>query len=140
ARDELLRLAREDSEAYDDVVAARRLPKESGEEKAAREKKLAAANLRATEVPLSTARSAARLLEALPELAENGNPNAASDVGAAAILLEAAVQGALLNVAINLPGISNARSAEDIRRESETLQVDSSRLRDRVLGLVRKNM
>src|SRR5262249_52214015 len=100
ARDELLRLAREDSEAYDDVVAARRLPKESGEEKAAREKNLAAANLRATEVPLSTARSAARLLEALPELAEKGNPNAASDVGAAAILLEAAVQGALLNVAI----------------------------------------
>jgi formiminotetrahydrofolate cyclodeaminase len=140
ARDELLRLAREDSEAYDDVVAARRLPKETGEEKAAREEKVAAANLRATEVPLSTARSAARLLEALPELAEKGNPNAASDVGSAAILLEAAVQGALLNVAINLPGISDALSADGIRRESETLQVDSSRLRDRVLALVRKKM
>jgi formiminotetrahydrofolate cyclodeaminase len=140
SRGPLLDLAREDSEAYDDVVAARRLPKATDEEKAAREKKLANASLRATEVPLSTARAAARLLEALPDLAEKGNPNAASDVGAAAILLEAAVQAALLNVAINLPGIADARSADAIRRESETLQVDSSRLRDRVFALVRKKM
>jgi len=140
SRVELLTLAREDSEAYDEVVAARRLPKGTDAEKAARDEKLARANLRATEVPLRTARAAARLLEALPDLAEKGNPNAASDAGTAATLLEAAVQGALLNVAINLAGIPDARVAEAIRRESETLQVDAGRLRDRVLGLVRKNL
>ena len=140
SREELLRLAREDSEAYDEVLAARRLPKGTDEEKRAREKRLAEANLRATDVPLRTARAAASLLEALPELAEKGNPNATSDAGAAAVLLEAAVQAALLNVAINLPGIPEGGTAEEIRRESETLQVDSARLRDRVLGLVRKNL
>ena len=48
--------------------------------------------------PMRTARAAVRLLAALPELAEKGNPNAASDVGAAALLLDACVEGALLNV------------------------------------------
>jgi formiminotetrahydrofolate cyclodeaminase len=140
AREELLLLSREDSEAYDEVVAARRLPKGTDSEKAAREQKLARANLRATEVPLRTARAAAGLLEGLPELAEKGNPNAASDAGTAATLLEAAVQGALLNVAINLPGIPDPAVAEEIRREAETLQVDAGRLRDRVLGLVRSHI
>jgi formiminotetrahydrofolate cyclodeaminase len=139
-RQELLRLSREDSEAYDEVVAARRLPKGTEAEKAAREEILGRANLKATEIPLQTARAAARLLETLPELAEKGNPNAASDAGTAATLLEAAIQGALLNVAINLPGIPDTEASEEIRREAETLQVDAGRLRDRVLGLVRSNL
>ena len=51
---------------------------------------------------MRTARAAARLLAALPELVEKGNPNAASDAGSAALLLEAAAEAALLNVGINL--------------------------------------
>ena len=57
---------------------------------------------------MRTARAAVRLLGALPELAEKGNPNAASDAGAAALLLDACVEGALLNVGINLSGIEDA--------------------------------
>ena len=140
ARVELLELSRKDSEAYDEVVAARRLPKTTDAEKAARDAKIGQANLRAAQVPLETARTAAGLLEAIPELAEKGNPNAASDAGAAAILLESAVQGALLNVAINLSGIADSALSEEIRKEAETLQIDSSRLRDRALGIVRSRI
>jgi formiminotetrahydrofolate cyclodeaminase len=140
AREELLRLAREDAAAYDAVVAARRLPKGTEPERAAREEKLSAANLEAAEVPLRTARAAARLLEAVPELAEKGNPNAASDAGAAALLLEAATQAALLNVAINLPGISDSAASDRMRREAETLRIDAERLRDRALELVRRKL
>jgi formiminotetrahydrofolate cyclodeaminase len=140
AREELLRLAREDAEAYDSVVAARRLPKETPAEKSAREESVSAAVRRAAEVPLRTARAAAGLLELMPELAEKGNPNAASDSGAAALLLEGAVQAALLNVAINLPGISDRDLAQEMRREGESLQIDSERLRDRVLQIVRRNL
>jgi formiminotetrahydrofolate cyclodeaminase len=140
AREELLRLAREDAEAYDEVVAARRLPKGTEAEKSAREERLSGAVRRAAEVPLHTARAAAGLLVSVPELAEKGNPNAASDSGAAAVLLEAAVQGALLNVAINLPGIPDPGLADQMRRETETLRLDSERLRDRVLQIVRSNL
>jgi len=139
ARAEFLRLAREDAEAYDAVVAARRLPKETPEEKDARERQLKEANRRATEVPMQTARAAVRLLQSLPELVEKGNPSAASDAGAAALLLEAAAEGALLNVGINLSGVPEAAFVSAMQRETADLQVEAQRLRSHVLAAVRKS-
>ena len=139
ARAELLRLAREDSEAYEAVVAARRLPKETEEQKAVRAQKIAAANEHAAEVPMRTARAAVRLLSALPDLAAKGNPNAVSDAGAAALLLDACVEAALLNVGINLPGIEDAAFVAAMQRETADLQVESQRVRSQVVALVRKS-
>jgi formiminotetrahydrofolate cyclodeaminase len=131
-------LARQDSEAYDAVVAARRLPKDSDEQKTARGHAISIANRRAAEVPMRTARAAARLLAALPDLAEKGNPNAVSDVGAAALLLDACCEGALLNVGINLSGIEDAAMVAEMQRETAVLQETSQRFRDRVVAMVRK--
>ena len=138
AREEFVALAREDSEAYDAVVAARRLPKDTDEQKAARQNAIALANRRAAEVPMRTARAAARLLAALPELAEKGNPNAVSDVGAAALLLDACAEGALLNVGINLPGIEDTALVAEMQRETAVLQEASQRFRSHVVAMVRK--
>jgi formiminotetrahydrofolate cyclodeaminase len=138
ARREMLDLAREDSQAFQAVVAARRLPKETDEEKAARSKAVALTNRVATEVPMRTARAAARLLAALPELVAKGNPSAASDAGTAALLLEASAEGALLNVGINLPGIKDTGFVEQMQRESAELQSDVQRERSKVLEAVRK--
>lgn len=138
AREEFVALAREDSEAYDAVVAARRLPKDTDEQKTARQHAIAMANRQATEVPMRTARAAARLLGALPELAEKGNPNAASDVGAAALLLDACCEGALLNVGINLSGIEDPSLVAEMQRETAVLQEASQRFRSHVVAMVRK--
>lgn len=140
AREEFLVLAREDSEAYDAVVAARRLAKETAEEKEVRAREIESASRVATEVPMRTARAAARLIAALPELAAKGNPNALSDAGAAALLLEAAAQGALLNVGINLPGISDFAFVEDMRREAAQIQAEAQGLRALVLAEVAKRI
>lgn len=136
-RGELLRLAREDSESYDGVVAARRLPKGTDEEREVRSRQMAAANRLATEVPMRTAREAALLLDSIPVLAEKGNPNAVSDAGAAALLLEAAVEGALLNVEINLDGAGDPAFTEGFRSESARLGRESLATREKVLALVR---
>jgi formiminotetrahydrofolate cyclodeaminase len=138
ARSEFVKLAREDSEAYDAVVAARRLPKDSEEQKTERAHRIAIANRLAAEVPMRTADAAVRLLSALPELAQKGNPNAVSDAGAAALLLDACVEAALLNVGINLPGIEDADFVAEMQRETADLQVESQRLRSQVVALVRK--
>ena len=138
ARAEFLRLAREDSEAYDGVVAARRMPKESDAEKTARQHQIAVANRNAAEVPMRTAQAAVRLLAALPELAEKGNPNAVSDVGAAALLLDACVEGALLNVGINLSGIEDPAFVALMQRETAVVQEEAQRLRSQVVALVRR--
>jgi glutamate formiminotransferase/formiminotetrahydrofolate cyclodeaminase len=138
ARAELTRLAREDSEAYDQVVEARRLPKESPEDKAERARRVAQANRHATQVPMRTARAAVLLLAALPELVEKGNPNAVSDAGSAALLLEAATESALLNVGINLSGIEDAAFVGQMQSETADLQTEAQRLRDQILAAVRR--
>jgi len=139
ARAELLRLSDEDALAYDAVVAARRLPKETEEEKTSRSSAIASANRTATEVPMRTARAAARLLALLPELVEKGNPNALSDAGAAALLLEAAAEAALLNVGINLGGVGDPAFVAEMQRETASIQVEAQRVRDQVLSAVRKS-
>ena len=136
-RQELQRLALEDSEAYDAVVAARRLPKDTPDQEKVRTRKMSEANRLAAEVPMRTARSAVRLLAAMPDLAKKGNPNAASDAGAAALLLEAAAHAALLNVAINLGGIDDAAFAADLKAESQRLSDEAVRIRERALATVR---
>ena len=137
-RIELLALARRDAEAYDGVVAARRLPRDTEEQKAARALAAAEATRHAAEVPMETARLAVRLLEMLPELVEKGNPNAASDAGAAALLLEAATEAALLNVGVNLSGAGDPEFVSRMQRETADIQVEAQRLRSHVLAAVRK--
>ena len=138
ARRDFLTLAREDSEAYNLVVAARKMPKDTDEHKAARDRAIAAANRRATEIPMRTARLAARVLALLPELVEKGNPNAASDAGVAALLLESAAEGALLNVGINLSGIDDPGLVSGMQKETAEIQSAAQRIRDQVLAAVRK--
>lgn len=137
AREKLLRLAQEDADSYDAVVAARRLPKDTEEQQTERSRRMAQANRTAAEVPLRTAREAAALLIAIPDLVEKGNPNATSDAGAAALLLEAAVQGALLNVGINLAGAADPRFAAQMTEESERLAREATRVREKVLAASR---
>lgn len=98
-------LAQADSDAFDDVVASFRLPKESDDEKNARKNAIRYTTLRAAEVPFETAQHAMNLLVKLPSLAKYGNANAVTDVGVASLLASAAAKGALFNVEINLQSL-----------------------------------
>src|SRR5205823_10855991 len=94
-RGELLALARRDSEAFEAVLRARRLPQATAEERAAREAAMATADLEACRVPLATARACTRVVELAATAAGHGNVNACSDAGVAALLARAAGEGAL---------------------------------------------
>ena len=99
----LLELAEEDASAYQAVVEARRMPRQSEPEREARAATLRSAMVDAARVPLRTAVVAAEVLELARRIAPIGNRNAVSDAGVAAQLAAAALRGALLNVRINLP-------------------------------------
>lgn len=103
---ELVNLAELDALAYDAVVQARRLPKETDRERQMRAVQVAAATREATRAPMHTARLAARVLDLAERLAPIGNRNAISDVGVAALLAATALRGAALNVEINLPSLA----------------------------------
>jgi methenyltetrahydrofolate cyclohydrolase len=100
--DRLLGLVDEDAAAYDAVIAARRLPKDSEAQKAARKAAVDAALGKAADVPMRTARACLTVLQQAVEAAEHGNPNARSDAVAAAALAWGGLVGALENVRINI--------------------------------------
>ena len=127
--DEGLDLATQDSDAFDAVVASFRLPKATDDEKASRRDSIRSATLGAAEVPFRTASKALDLLELLPELAEKGNPNAASDVGVAGLLASAALKGAVFNVEINLESLPESYGVE--MRESLPNIVEKGRIYSR---------
>jgi formiminotetrahydrofolate cyclodeaminase len=104
---ELLDLAEDDARAYGAVVSARRLPKDSDEEREARTTAMRRTMVSAAEIPLRTARIATEVLRLARDIAPTGNPNAVSDAGVAAELAAAAVRGAILNVQINLPYLAD---------------------------------
>jgi len=123
---ELVNLAELDANAYDAVVRARKLPRETERQRDVRSVQLAASLREATQIPLATARAASEVLDLAEGLAPIGNRNAVSDVGVAALLAVAALRGAALNVQINLPYISDdeplrAGAEEEIERMLSTL-------------------
>jgi glutamate formiminotransferase/formiminotetrahydrofolate cyclodeaminase len=106
-RAELESAVRLDAEAFEAVMAALRLPKVSDEERAARARALEAATQRAGETPLRAAERSTAALELAAEVAESGNPSAASDAGSAGALARAALAAAAMNVRVNAASLKD---------------------------------
>jgi glutamate formiminotransferase/formiminotetrahydrofolate cyclodeaminase len=101
-KDELLSLVDEDTVAFNKVMEAFALPKESTEEKAARSAAIEQATKRAAEIPLTVMETASKSYGLLSEMASQGNPNSISDIGVGLLATRACIEGAALNVKINL--------------------------------------
>jgi glutamate formiminotransferase/formiminotetrahydrofolate cyclodeaminase len=127
-RSELTFLIEKDSQAFDEVMAASKLPKFTDFEKKQRIAKIQDATIQATSVPLEVMEKAVNVLEHLPVIAEKGNVNSISDVGVANLMGISAVKGAYMNVKINLPGIDDDEKrkrfidkADELLRKAESL-------------------
>ncbi len=118
---ELEALIDRDSDAYDRVVSAYRLPKGTDDERAQRAASIQAALREAIEAPLAVMRASAAAMSSAPTLVEHGNPNASSDVNVGLELLRAARRGAQLNVEINLSSVKDDGYADAVRREMDVL-------------------
>lgn len=114
-RKRFVELMNEDTEAFNAYMAAMKLPKETDEEKAARRSAMEKASKGATKVPLETLELCVSLAETAHTAMLNGNPNAASDAGVAALYAQAAGKAAALNVRINLPSIKDETFAAEVR-------------------------
>lgn len=101
-----------DTDAFNLVSQAFKMPKETPQEKAARSKAIAEGTLVATEVPFSVMEYALAGLHLAKSMVGRSNPNAASDLGVCVLNLMAAIKGAWLNVKINLPGVRDEAKAQ----------------------------
>ena len=116
-----------DSDAYNLVVSAFRLPKGTDEDKRARSERIQEALRAATETPLDVMRACEQTLQLARVVATFGNRNASSDVGVAVELLMAALRGARLNVDVNLGSITDKTFAGTVAREAAQCLADGER-------------
>ncbi len=124
-KDELLFLADEDTAAFNKVMDAFALPKESAEEKAARSATIQAANKYAAEIPLRVLETAFKSYPLLAEMAEQGNPASISDVGVGLLATHACISGAALNVRINLAGLKDEKVKSTLREKVRRINAES---------------
>jgi glutamate formiminotransferase/formiminotetrahydrofolate cyclodeaminase len=124
-KDELLALVDEDTAAFNKVMDAFALPKESAQEKAARAAAIEKATKYAAEVPLKVMKTASKSYELLAEMAETGNPASVSDVGVGALATRACIEGAALNVRINLAQLKDERFKTALLKTIEQISTDS---------------
>jgi glutamate formiminotransferase/formiminotetrahydrofolate cyclodeaminase len=124
-KDELLLLVDEDTAAFNQVVAAMKLPKQSEEEKSARAEAIEQANKNAAEVPLRVMTTASRSYELLEAMGKNGNPASVSDVGVGLLATRACIEGAGMNVRINLSEIEDKKFKSSAMERLQKISADS---------------
>jgi glutamate formiminotransferase/formiminotetrahydrofolate cyclodeaminase len=120
--DRLLRLVDEDTEAFNRIMDAWRLPAGGGEEEVAKAKAIEDATKEAIEVPFHVMETALESMQVIRAMAETGMETSVSDAGVGALCARTAVMGAYLNVKINCPGLEDRAWAEDILARGAAIQ------------------
>lgn len=139
-KDELLFLVDEDTAAFNQVMQAFGLPKNSADEKAARSAAIQAANKYAAEVPLRVMETAARAFPILAEMAEQGNPASISDVGVGLLATRACIEGAAMNVRINLSGLKDEKSKTEFQERLAQLRAEAEAQFEKINQLVESKL
>jgi len=137
---EMLKLVDEDTTAFNGILEAMRLPKDSDNDKNMRNKAIETATQKAIEVPLQVMRLAVASFDIIKVLVETGLPASASDAGVAAICARSAVMGAFLNVQINSKGIDNKDFINTILTECNEINDKAILKETEIIRLVEERM
>ncbi len=133
---ELIELVDEDTKAFNRFMEAMKLPKDTEEQKRVRGEKMQEASLYALQIPLKTAESCFNLLKNQNSIAKYCNKNAVSDVGVGALLALSGLEGAIMNVNINLPGIADEAVRTAAYEKCRMLSSEGHKLHDETVDIV----
>ncbi len=133
---QLLSLIDEDTDAFNRMMDAMHLPKKKEKDRKRRDAAIEEATKSATMVPFRVMEQSLQAMKLCKAVVEMGNINAASDAGVGALLGNAAVNGAFLNVKINLPGIVEKSFRDEIMKKTDALATEANILRREILDLV----
>lgn len=135
-RKELTELVDEDTKAFNKFMEAMKLPKDTEEQKQLRREKMQEASMYTLQVPLKTAERCFDLLKSQKFIAKYGNKNAASDIGVGTLLALSGLEGAVLNVNINLPGIADEVIKTEAYERCRKLSIEGRKLHNEILDIV----
>jgi formiminotetrahydrofolate cyclodeaminase len=133
---ELIELVDEDTKAFNKFMEAMKLPKDTEEQKKVRGEKMQEASIYALQVPLKTAENCFNLLKNQNFIARYCNKNAVSDVGVGALLALSGLEGAIMNVNINLPGIADEAVGTAAYERCRMLSAEGRKLHDETVDIV----
>ena len=136
-RERLIRDIDRDSEAYDRVFAAFKLPKETEEQIAQRARAIEDATKEAAIVPMQVAEEIASVMETVIYVAHKGNRNAVTDACVAMMTARTCVLGALLNVRINLASIKDEAFVKQMKVKADHLESEAIRIETKLLDWVK---
>lgn len=138
--DILSEIVDDDSRAFDGVMDALKMSKNTEEEKIARSNAIQEGYKHALEVPLRCASECLEVLNLQLIFANHGNINAITDVGVGALLAYTGLEGALMNVRINLKSIKDQDYKLDINHKVNSIMEDGKNTREEVLSIVYKRL
>ena len=139
-KDELMYLVDEDTNSFNKIIEAIRMPKASDEEKAIRKEAINNATKYAIEIPLRVMSTALSSYDLLKEMAANGNPASVSDAGVGALCAHTAVHGAYLNVIINCKDFEDPNFVNSKMKEAKDILDRSSQMKDEILILTEQKI
>lgn len=139
-KDELLKLVDEDTNAFNKIMNAFGLPKNSDEEKQARSQAIQDATLYATQIPLKTMQVCFSGYEIAQAMVEKGNPNSVTDAGVGALCIRTAIYGAYLNVKINASGLKDKVIAEKLVAEASDILQKSNAMEQTIIQATETRM
>ncbi len=139
-RKNLTILIDKDTEAFNEVIQAFKLPKGTERQKQIRSQAIQEGYKTAAQVPLKTAIVCEQILDLAEIVAEKGNKNSITDAAVSALMAQAGVQAAIYNVKINLGSIKDQDFVKDISVQLETLEKNSQKKTQYVLKIVQKSL
>lgn len=126
-----------DTEAFNTLMSAYKLPKESDEEINQRNKEIDKATLGCIKIPLKVSALALETLREIESLIENSNKNTISDQGVSVLMLYSAIEGAAFNVLINLPGLNDESLVKEFKQTINDILLETESIKDKLLEEVK---
>lgn len=139
-KQDLVRMVDEDAEAFEPLAKAYRMPKETEEEQAEKEKVMEAALKNAAEAPLCIMKTIVDTMEMIQVLGEKGSRLAVSDAGVAILFAQAALEGASLNIFINTKMMNDQEEAERLNYLADQLIATGKELKEKTYDAVLKGI
>ena len=139
-KEELILLVDKDTDAFNLIMSAFRMPKENDDDKKVRRQAILDGTIEAIKVPYRVAEISLIALREIEFLLMYGNKNAVSDIGVGALMLTSGIEGSLLNVEINLPGLVDKDMVDFYNLNAKNILEESKLLKDNIIFKVRNKL
>ena len=139
-KEEFLELMERDTNAFLSLMEAFKMPKTTEDEIRARKEKIAEGNKQSLDIPLQVAEKAYKLYDHIYIAVQYGNKNAVSDAGVAASLVETAIEGAILNVKINIMGLKDEERKQEFKDKCKYLLENSKKKKEEIMGIIESKL